>query len=297
MERMNARKLTEKQFRAFCRLLNDEEGKTLNRLTLEFKSLVREEPKWKEWIAKQESISANHRAVHILEEMRWDETGEEFKKLLEREGKNFNLEKALTLLASFPNGLMKKEEITEPLDRMAAELKHALREAQDTDMLIRIFRQYLFKIQGFHGNLSNYYDPDNTYLNKVLDRKIGIPISLSCVCILLAERLVWRDQPVPVFGIGLPSHFIVQFRFYEKSVYMDPFNRGKILSRRDCIELLRNQEIGFQESYLTPVNNLTILSRSISNLVYVYNDLGNEKLRDQLLRYLRIINEEPEERP
>jgi len=294
---MNARKLTEKQFRAFCRLLNDEEGKTLNRLTLEFKSLVREEPKWKEWIAKQESISANHRAVHILEEMRWDETGEEFKKLLEREGKNFNLEKALTLLASFPNGLMKKEEITEPLDRMAAELKHALREAQDTDMLIRIFRQYLFKIQGFHGNLSNYYDPDNTYLNKVLDRKIGIPISLSCVCILLAERLVWRDQPVPVFGIGLPSHFIVQFRFYEKSVYMDPFNRGKILSRRDCIELLRNQEIGFQESYLTPVNNLTILSRSISNLVYVYNDLGNEKLRDQLLRYLRIINEEPEERP
>src|SRR3989344_287397 len=213
MERMNARKLTEKQFRAFCRLLNDEEGKTLNRLTLEFKSLVREEPKWKEWIATQESISANHRAVHILEEMRWDETGEEFKKLLEREGKNFNLEKALTLLASFPNGLMKKEEITEPLDRMAAELKQALRDAQDTDMLVKIFRQYLFKTQGFHGNLSNYYDPDNTYMNKVLDRKIGIPISLSCICILLAERLIWRDKPIPVFGIGLPSHFIVQFRF------------------------------------------------------------------------------------
>ena len=109
----------------------------------------------------------------------------------------------------------------------------------------------------------------------------------------VADRLVWRDRPVPLFGVGLPSHFIVQFRFSEKIVYMDPFNRGKLLARRDCIELLRNQEIGFQESYLTPVNNLTILSRSISNLVYVYNDLGNEKLRDQLLRYLRILNEEP----
>lgn len=292
MERMNARKLTENQFRAFCRLLNDEEGKTLNRLTLEFKSLIREEPKWREWIATQEFISANHRVTQILEEMRWDETGGEFKNLIEREGKNFNLEKALTLLASFPNGLMKKEEITEPLDRMAAELKLALREAQDTDMLVRIFSQYLFKTQGFHGNIANYYDPDNTYLNKVLDRKIGIPISLSCVCILLADRLNWRDRPVPVFGIGLPNHFIVQFRFYEKSVYMDPFNRGKLLTRRDCIELLRNQEIGFQESYLTPVNNLTILSRSISNLVYVYNDLGNEKLRDQLLGYLRILQDD-----
>ena len=73
---------------------------------------------------------------------------------------------------------------------------------------------------------------------------------------------------------------------------MAPFNRGKILTRRDCIELLRNQEIGFQESYLTPVNNLTILSRSVSNLVYVYNDLGNEKLRDQLLGYLRILQDD-----
>jgi len=289
MERMNARKLTDKEFRAFCQLLNDEEGKTLHRLTLEFKSILREEPKWKEWIATQDFISANHRAAQVLEEMRWEEIGESLKDLIDREGKIFNLGKALSLLASFPNGLMKEEEIIRPLDRMAAELNGAIRQAQDTDMLIKIFCQYLFQTQGFHGNLSNYYDPDNTYLNKVLERKIGIPISLSCLCILLAERLLWRGEPIPLFGIGLPSHFIVQFRFYEKTVYMDPFNRGKLLTRRDCIDLLHNQEIGFKESYLTPVNNLTILSRSISNLVYVYNDLGNEKLRDQLLKYLSLL--------
>src|SRR3989344_1735047 len=213
MERMNARKLTEKQFRAFCTLLNDEEGKTLNRLTSEFKNLMREEPKWKEWIATQDFISANHRAALILEEMRWDDIGGAMGLLLDKEGKNFNLEKALTLLATFPNGLVKPEEISEPLNCMAAELMPAVREAQDAEMMVKIIRQYLFKTQGFHGNISNYYDPDNTYLNKVLDRKVGIPISLSSVCMLLAERLLWPDRPIPVFGIGLPSHFIVQFRF------------------------------------------------------------------------------------
>jgi len=292
MEPMNARKLTEKQFKAFCQLINDEEGKTLNTLTFEFKSLVSNEPKWRNWIATQEFITANHRVAQILEEMRWEDIGNSFQHLLEKEGKNFSLERAMTLLASFPNGLTKPDEITGPINAMAEELKPAIRQAQDADMLIQIFRQYLFKTLGFHGNMSNYYDPDNTYLNKVLDRKIGIPISLSSVCILLADRLIWRDRPIPLFGIGLPSHFIVQFRFYEKSVYMDPFNRGKLLTRRDCIDLLRNQEIGFQESYLTTVNSLTIISRCISNLVYVYNDLGNEKFRDQLLRYLRILNDE-----
>ena len=286
---MNAKKITEQEFKAFCKLLNDEEGRTLHKLTSEFKTLIVQEPRWKEWLSTQEFISANHRVYQILEEMRWEELGRSLKTLLEREGKNFDLEQALCLLSSFPNGLFKREEVREPLDRMAAELAPAVREAQDVDMLVKIFRQYLFKIQGFHGNISNYYDPDNTYLNKVLDRKIGIPISLSCVAILLADRLIWRDRPVHIFGVGLPSHFIVQFRFPEKQTYMDPFNRGKLLTRKDCIDLLRGQDIGFQESYLEPVTNLTIVSRSISNLVYVYNDLGNEKLRDQLLKYLQIL--------
>lgn len=289
MEIMNSRKLTETEFKAFCNLLNDEEGRTLSKLTSEFKTLIVEEPRWKEWLTTQDFISANHRAFQILEEMRWDEIGNSLGNLLAQEGKNIHLEKALCLLASFPNGLFKREEVTEPLDRMAAELKEAVRESPDVDMVVKIFRQYLFKTHGFHGNISNYYDPDNTYLNKVLDRKIGIPISLSGVCILLGERLIWRDKPIPVFGIGLPSHFIVQFRFYEKQIFMDPFNRGKVLSKKDCVDLLRSQDISFQESYLQPVNNLTILSRSISNLVYVYNDLGNEKLRDQLLKYLQLL--------
>src|SRR3989338_1285537 len=112
MESMNARKLTEPQFKAFCKLLNDEEGKTLIQLTAEFKSLISGEPRWKEWIATQEFITANHRVTQILEEMRWDGIGNALRNLVEKEGKNFNLEEALSLLASFPNGLMKKEEIS-----------------------------------------------------------------------------------------------------------------------------------------------------------------------------------------
>src|SRR5438105_1084074 len=116
---MNAKKMTEQEFRAFCDLINDEEGRTLHKLTSEFKSLLAHDTRWKGWLSTQEFISANHRVYQILEEMRWDDLGAALETLLEREGKNFNLEQALGLLASFPNGLFKaREEVAEPLNRM-----------------------------------------------------------------------------------------------------------------------------------------------------------------------------------
>ena len=139
---MNAKKITEQEFRAFCDLINDEEGRTLHKLTSEFKTLISQDPRWRGWLSTQDFISANHRVYQILEEMRWDELGKSLETLLAREGKNFNLEQALCLLASFPNGLFKaREEVTEPLNRMAHDLAPAIRQAQDADMLIKIFRQ------------------------------------------------------------------------------------------------------------------------------------------------------------
>src|SRR5437879_2940965 len=94
LSNMQARKLTEQQFKAFCNLLNDEEGKTLARLTGEFKSLLSQEPAWRHWIVTQDFITANHRVFQILEEMRWEEIGRTFRKMAEREGKNLNLQEA-----------------------------------------------------------------------------------------------------------------------------------------------------------------------------------------------------------
>src|SRR5581483_11002036 len=128
----------------------------------------------------------------------------------------------------------------------------------------------------FRGNASNYYDPENSYIHKVLRHRAGIPVSLSSVCLLLARRLEWAQKPLPLFGIGLPGHFIVQFSFPEKKILIDPFGQGKIVTRKDCLALLRDQEIPFRESYLSPVSAHAILCRTITNLVHIYSDRGEE---------------------
>lgn len=285
-------KMNEKELMALCRLINDEEGATLTRLTGKFILHMKEDPNTREWISAQPEISSYGKVRGVLNQLRWEEIETGLLTLLEGRGSHFDIEEALYLLSRFSGSIRSRDRISKPLDVMAEDLTFAFRSVKDPENVIRMFVGYLFKAQGFHGNLSNYYDPENSFIHKVLERKTGIPISLSCVCLLLARRVQWRGKPLPLYGIGLPSHFIVQFRFPGKHVFIDPFNRGKTLSRQDCIDLLHSQDIDFQESYLLPVNSRSILSRTITNLVHIYTDLGKDEERDQLLSFLQILKEQ-----
>jgi regulator of sirC expression with transglutaminase-like and TPR domain len=87
----------------------------------------------------------------------------------------------------------------------------------------------------FRANSGNYYDPDNSYLNRVLDRKTGIPITLSLIYIEVAGRL-----GLDVRGIGLPGHFIAALYHTSGKIFIDPFHRGEIRSVQDCLEIVPN---------------------------------------------------------
>src|SRR5260370_8835490 len=109
---------------------------------------------------------------------------------------------------------------------------------------------FLFEEIGFRGNAQNYYDARNSCLNWVLDQRTGIPITLALVYIEIARRL-----RRPVFGIGLPGHFVVQFDDGKYSTYLDPFNGGKLLNEKDCRELARSAapQVAFDRRLLRPV--------------------------------------------
>ena len=96
---------------------------------------------------------------------------------------------------------------------------------------VRIANEYLFEELGFRGNDTDYYDPGNSCLDVVLDRRTGIPITLSVVYIEVARRLAG-----PFSGIGLPGHFVVQYSDSEYSTYIDPFHAGKLLTEDDCAQ-------------------------------------------------------------
>lgn len=287
---LQKQQMTESEIRALCYLVREEDGKSLPKLESDLAGILKTNPDVRQWILGQPELASNKRIREILEFIGWDDIVKTMKMLHIRQGQTIGLEDALILLSTFSGSLNSPEQITRPLDQMAVEIGTEIRESADADAVIRNFKHYVFRIKGYHGNTSHFYDPDNSYLHKVLEKKVGIPISLSVACLLLAKRLRWQDKPLPLVGIGLPGHFIVQFRLPGKSVYMDPFNRGRFLTRRDCIDLLRNQEIPFQESYLNPVDSHTVITRSITNLVHIYTDLDDQRRKEKLLEILQILN-------
>ena len=168
----------------------------------------------------------------------------------------------------------------ESLDQIASEIATRLGRGHDGPKFLRVANRYLFEELGFRGNEAEYYDPRNSCLDAVLDRRTGIPITLSVVYIEVARRLA-----KPVCGIGLPGHFIVQYDDGKYSTFADPFHGGKLLSEEDCRVLAREVgvDIAAEPSTLQPVSNRYILVRMLNNLRSAYFRVKNYKKAAQAL--------------
>jgi len=166
-------------------------------------------------------------------------------------------------------------------DSFAGDLRERIDFGAKPDQILATINQYVYAELGFHGNEQNYYEPENSYLNRAVDRRTGNPISLCMVYLFLARRL-----HLPVTGIGMPGHFLCRFQCSTDEIYIDAFNRGKLLSRTDCVKYLVQSNYGFQEGLLAPATPRRILLRMCSNLHQIYLHL---KLADETSRLQRYI--------
>jgi regulator of sirC expression with transglutaminase-like and TPR domain len=159
------------------------------------------------------------------------------------------------------------------LDELAQRVA-ALRPGLAANLRYQAMREVLVGECGLTGNRDAYYDPDNSYLNRVIDSGVGIPISLSIVWVEVARRLKW-----PVAGVALPGHFIVRFDDRERFVLADPFHDGRSLAVKDCRRLVRERfgdKMTFTTALLEPADARAILVRVLQNLRNIYlaqNDL------------------------
>jgi regulator of sirC expression with transglutaminase-like and TPR domain len=128
---------------------------------------------------------------------------------------------------------------------------------------------YLFYQANFQGNRENYYDPRNSFLNEVLDRKLGVPISLAVIWMTIAQKL-----GIPAYGVGLPGHFIVGINHPDgHQLLIDPFNTGLRLTIIDCDRLVREStgyQGVFQTKWLAAVSPIDLLARMLTNLCHAY---------------------------
>ncbi|MDE2780490.1 MAG: transglutaminase-like domain-containing protein [Chloroflexota bacterium] len=155
------------------------------------------------------------------------------------------------------------------LDDMAQQVKAAVGDNEDPGELARSLNRYFFDEMGFSGNAEDYYNPQNSLLNRVIDTRVGIPITLSVLYLGVAARLGLNCN-----GVGMPGHFLVKIQ--DLDLYMDPFHRGQLLSAGDCrrlAEQLFGQRVQWDESFLAPTTSRQILERMLNNLRIIYFQL------------------------
>ena len=192
---------------------------------------------------------------------------------------DINVDGYKAVLDSFARDLRERLELGEP--RFGSKGRELLSAAIEPEKVLTGINQYLFSELGFTGNEENYYDPENSYLNRVLDRRTGNPINLCLVYMLLARRL-----HLPVTGIGLPGHFVCRFQSIARELYIDAFNRGKLLTKADCIQYLLQGNYSVRDDYLAPVSPRRMLLRICANVHQIYLQLEKEEPATRLQRYL-----------
>jgi regulator of sirC expression with transglutaminase-like and TPR domain len=197
------------------------------------------------------------------------------------QGEDLDIEEGGWLLAQTQYPDINRAAYQALFDSYASDLRERIDFGSSPENILATINQYLFAELGFNGNEANYYEPDNSYLNRVVDRRTGNPISLCLVYLLIARRL-----RLPIVGIGMPGHFLVRFQSSTSEVFIDAFNRGKLLTKADCVKYLLHTSHGFQEGYLAPVSPRRILLRVCSNLHQIYAQL---ELADETARLQRYI--------
>lgn len=174
------------------------------------------------------------------------------------------------------------------LDEMGDRLRSRIEEGTEHAQAITEMNRLLFEEEGFKGNVSNYYDPRNSFLNQVLERKLGIPITLSIVYIEVGRR-----AGLPLYGIGLPGHFITGLLSDDGRIFIDPFNGGEILTEDSCRLLVRlhgGAPKGFSPRFLDPLWPKQILVRLLRNLKASYWRQGPEMRALQVIEWVTILD-------
>jgi regulator of sirC expression with transglutaminase-like and TPR domain len=220
-------------------------------------------------------------AQEIIQHLQRQTADDRFLAFCLTEGNDLNLEQGAWLLAQTRYPDINVEAYQALFDSYAGELLERVDLRSDANQLLGAFNEYIFDVLRFHGNEENYYEPANSYLNRVIDRRTGNPINLCLVYLLLARRL-----RLPMTGIGLPGHFICRYQSTSEEYYVDVFNRGKLWTKANCIQYLLYRNYNVQDEYLAPVSSRRMLSRICGNLhqIYHHQEMASEATR--LQRYM-----------
>lgn len=212
----------------------------------------------------------------------------EFRKAVDRPEEQIDLGRAALTIALTDYPDLDVASYLACIDHVALEVSRRLDSEGDIYRSIAALNYVLFKQYGFHGNRNDYFDPKNSFMNEVIERKTGIPITLSVLYMEVAKRV-----GLMLDGVGFPGHFLVKRVGELQEIVIDPFNGGEIKSREDLDRMLFNLQggkIGFHSDFLAASTKKDILKRMLANLKAIYVN-GNDLVKSlSVLDHLLILD-------
>ena len=208
-----------------------------------------------------------------------------FQREVQQLDEQIHLERAALYLAQEEYPELDVDVSMKTLESMAVVIKERSPQTAYPLKLIQTINRYLYDELGFVGNTADYYDPRNSFLNDVIDRRTGIPITLSLVYLAITRRV-----GLPMVGINMPGHFLLRPVIEEAEICVDAFHHGEILFPQDCQERLTQMyghPVELKPAFLEAVSNRQYLARMLTNLKVIYSHRG--KLEQTLAAIDRLL--------
>lgn len=257
-----------KEREAFCALLDDNSPTVRAALVSFFSARPEAAREFLLSLASgQDRMQAWH-ARRLLADLRFTDPVSEFRGFIR--SLNYELETGCLLLARTALPKTDAALVTEELDRLAARCRELIAEPSTVRERCRVINRVLFHEAGFHGNVEHYEDPLNSFLPSVLERRTGLPITLSVVYLLVAQRLGVELEPV-----ALPGHFLIGAFTEHTPFFIDPFERGAFRTQGELLLYLRARGFEPTPADLSPTPVREVLARCCRNLVAHYNAGGH----------------------
>ncbi|MFN6039961.1 MAG: transglutaminase-like domain-containing protein [Bacteroidota bacterium] len=210
-----------------------------------------------------------------------------------------NLLEGILIISRYSNTSLDEEKVKKQLNEITQDVWLEINDTLTALEKIKIVNHILFNLHCFIPNKDEYHSPDNSYLQHVLERKTGNPISLSIVYMLVCEEL-----GIPVYGIDLPMHFVLGYADDMSALvnynddglpesvlfYINPFSNGAIFGRNEIDTFLKDQQIEPEAKYYKPCGNIDIVKRVLRNLIHSYERKENNKKVSELKQILQELN-------
>jgi regulator of sirC expression with transglutaminase-like and TPR domain len=191
----------------------------------------------------------------------------------------------LWLIAKYQFPELKIETLNQELKNIQMEVWVKTREKIHPNDTVKVLNEVIFEQLKFEPNIKNFHSPSNSMFNLVLSQKKGNPVALSCLFILLAQRL-----DLPIYGVNLPNLFVLIFDYPGHRFYLNPFNRGQVFLEKDIDDYLKQINIEPNEKYYKSCSNIEIIKRILTNLSFAYQKIGEEDKQNEVNQFLKIFD-------